>query len=114
MNAPVRTHDQIAERARALMCAHVERPLTIPELARACGTSPTVLKESFREEYGMPVYAWFRRWRMLRAARLLVRTDLTVAEVARTVGYANPSKFTQAFSACLKMTPSAWRERYGR
>lgn len=105
---------EVARRAAEVMCADLSRRVPIPELARVCGTSPTVLKEAFREEWGMSVYAWFRRRRMIFAARSLARTSLPVREVARLVGYANPSKFSGAFRACLGMSPSSWRERYGR
>ena len=104
----------IAHRAREVIAADLARHVTIPELARIRGTSPTVLKEAFREEFGVPVYTWARRRRMIAAARLLVRTDLSVAEVARALGYANASKFARAFASCLRMSPSAFRERYGR
>lgn len=103
----------IARRVREVLLADLSRRVTIPELAKACGTSPTVLKEAFREEYGMSVYAWFKRRRMMAAAKLLVRTDLPVGEVARALGYANTSKFARAFASCLRLCPRAFRERYG-
>lgn len=100
---------RIARAARDLMCANVEVPLTIGELALRCQTSPTVLKESFRAEFGMPVHEWYRRYRMLQAADLLSTGTGSISEVARSVGYSNASKFAQAFSACMGVTPSAWR-----
>lgn len=99
----------IARLARSLMRQNVESPLTIGELARRCQTSPTVLKESFRAEYGMPVHEWYRRFRMLRAADLLRAGSGSISDVARAVGYSNASKFAQAFCACMGATPSAWR-----
>lgn len=102
---------RIARAARGLMCANVEVPLTIGELALRCQTSPTVLKESFRAEFGMPVHEWYRRYRMLQAADLLSTGTGSISEVARSVGYSNASKFAQAFSACMGATPSAWRRR---
>lgn len=103
------THGGIALQARALMHEHISDPLTIAELACACQTSPTVLKDSFREEFGLPVHEWYRRFRMMRAASMLAESNLAVADVARAVGYSNASKFAQAFSACMGATPSAWR-----
>ncbi len=100
---------RIAYGARTAMDGNVEHPLTIPELAQACSTSPTVLKESFREEFGLPVYEWYRRLRMLRASELLCEGGVVVGEVARRVGYANPSKFARAFSDCMGAAPSAFR-----
>ena len=57
----------------------------------------------------MPVYEWYRRFRMLRAAELLRVGSDSISDVARAVGYNNASKFAQAFCACMGATPSAWR-----
>ncbi len=101
---------RIAYGARLAMDGNVARPLTIPELAEACSTSPTVLKESFREEFGLPVYEWYRRLRMLRASELLCEGGAAVGEVAREMGYANPSKFARAFSDCMGSAPSEFKQ----
>ena len=99
----------IAYGARFAMGESIDAPKTIPELAQACGTSPTVLKESFRREFGLPVYDWYRRLRMLRASELLAGDQHAVGEVARLVGYANASKFARAFADCMGVAPSAYR-----
>ena len=104
------SHMQLAYRAQQLMMGDVSRPMTIQALADACETSPTVLKESFRETFGVPIYGWYRTYRMHQAADLLLSTELSVGEVASRVGYANPSKFSQAFADCMGKTPRAWRK----
>ncbi len=104
-----RQRSRIAHGARVAMDNHVGDPLTIPELADSCGTSPTVLKESFRDEFGLPVYEWYRRLRMLRASELLCEGVLAVGEVAARVGYSNASKFARAFSDCMGASPSEFR-----
>ncbi len=104
------SHMQLAYQAQQLMMHDISRPLTISALADACDTSPTVLKESFRETFGVPVYTWYRTYRMHQAADLLLSTELTIGKVAERVGYANPSKFTQAFTDCMGKTPRAWRK----
>lgn len=107
--SPRTSRSRIARAARDLMRANVEHPLTISELAAHCQTSPTVLKESFRAEFGMPVHEWYRRFRMTCAADLLSSGTMSISEVARAVGYSNASKFAQAFAACMGAAPSAWR-----
>lgn len=100
----------VAYGARAAMDGSIAAPLTIPQLADACATSPTVLKEAFREEFGLPVYEWYRRLRMLRASELLCAGEAAVGEVARAVGYSNASKFARAFSECMGASPSVYRQ----
>ncbi|EHF02494.1 MULTISPECIES: helix-turn-helix transcriptional regulator [Olsenella] len=110
---PVRqSHRQIAYRAQGELMRDLSTPLTIEQLAEHCESSPTVLKQSFRETFGSPVYSWYRRQRMRRAAELLGDGRLGVSEVAAAVGYSNPSKFSRAFSACMGCSPSVWRARH--
>ncbi len=99
----------VAYGAREAMGASIAEPLTIPELAEACSTSPTVLKEAFRDEFGVPVYEWYRRLRMLRASEKLGTGAAAVAGVAAEVGYSNASKFARAFADCMGVSPSAYR-----
>jgi AraC-like DNA-binding protein len=47
--------------------------------------------------------------RVQRAAELLEKSQLTVAEVAYTVGFNNPKYFTQYFKAEFGCIPSAYR-----
>lgn len=103
------SHRRIADAAARAMRDRLDQPKTIPTLARICGTSPTILKESFREVYGMPVYAWYRRLRMEAASRRLIHGGESIAEVALSVGYSNPSKFAKAFGETMGMTPREWR-----
>ena len=107
-------HTQIANMAKELMMDSVSDPRTIPNLARECGTSPTVLKQAFRETFGIPVYTWYREYRMQLAAAMLTNTSMAVADIAVAVGYSNPSKFSHAFNDCMGCTPRAWRQSHPR
>ncbi|THU40130.1 response regulator [Niastella caeni] len=49
-----------------------------------------------------------RSIRLKRAAQLLVKSGMSVAEVAYEVGYANPKKFTKAFKEEFQVTPSQY------
>lgn len=46
--------------------------------------------------------------RMTEARRMLVETDLGVAEVGRPVGYPDPAYFSRVFRA-YEQTPRGWR-----
>lgn len=100
---------QVAYRAQQVMTRRISNPIGIEALVRQCEVSPTVLKESFRKTFGMPVGTWYRAYRINRACDLLCSSDLPVADVARAVGYASASKFSRAFADATSMTPSAWR-----
>ncbi|QOY59797.1 AraC family transcriptional regulator [Thermophilibacter immobilis] len=105
-------HEDIACRAQRAMTQNLRLPKTIDGLAGECHTSPTVLKQSFREVFGVSVYQWYRSYRIRRAAEMLsADSRLTVSEAAAAVGYSSHSKFSRAFGAVIGETPSAWRAR---
>lgn len=97
------------KRACALMVADLTRSYGVGELARLVGLSTTALKSCFKGVYGMPPYTYLRTYRMERAAEMLCQGELSVSDIAVTVGYGSPSKFTAAFKALMGVTPSAYR-----
>ncbi len=97
------------KRACALMVADLTRSYGVGELARLVGLSTTALKSCFKGVYGMPPYTYLRTYRMERAAEMLRQGELSVSDIAVTVGYGSPSKFTAAFKALMGVTPSAYR-----
>ena len=83
--------------------------ITIEELSRRLGVSPTRLKMSFRAAFGVPVYTYARTRKMEKAAKLLVDTDRTILDIAGELGYDNGSKFSKAFSDVIGVPPSTYR-----
>lgn len=89
---------------------HIDRRITIAELAERFQVSQTQLKVSFRKAYGMSVYAYARRAKMEAASQLLLDSKISVLEVAGMVGYENASKFAHAFGDVMGMTPTQFRK----
>lgn len=106
------SHVELAYRAQQILMDNVATPITINTLAMRCDTSGTVLKEAFRETFGTSIYQWYRTYRIKQAAQTLLDTNLTIAEVASSVGYVNPSKFTKAFVDTMGETPRVWRAKH--
>ena len=94
-------HDDLAQ--------HMDRRVTIEELAHRYLINPTTLKTVFKEVYGSSLAAHMKEHRMERAAALLRETDLSVAEIAGQVGYESQSKFTAAFKEQFGQLPKEYR-----
>ncbi|MFJ5646268.1 AraC family transcriptional regulator [Streptomyces sp. NPDC093223] len=88
---------------------HPERPWTTAQLAARAGTSRTTLAKRFTELVGDGPAAYLTEWRMTLAADLLRSTGLTVAAVARRVGYADAFGFSTAFKRLRGVSPNAYR-----
>ena len=97
-----RMHDELLQ--------HPERRSTIEELARRYLMNPTTLKEVFKAVYGESLASHMKEHRMERASELLRETDRSVADIAASVGYDSPSKFSAAFRERYHMLPSEYRK----
>ncbi len=91
---------------------HIEKNVTMAELAEHFGVSVSWIKSSFHGIYGITVSSYVRRQRMHEAARLLQQTDRTVFDIAGQFGYENASKFASAFRSVMGVTPMQYRKEY--
>jgi AraC-like DNA-binding protein len=88
-------------RAAAFIEAHADHPVALAEIAAAAGVTGRALQYAFRRYYDMTPTGYLRRVRLERAHRELRDADpagsVTVAAVARSWGWANPSQFTAVY-----------------
>ncbi|GAB3263803.1 AraC family transcriptional regulator [Kineosporia babensis] len=101
--------DPVVGPALRLIHADVARAWTVESLAAEVGVSRAGLARRFRELVGEPPMAFLTHWRLTLAADLLRSPDLTLAAVARQVGYATPFALSAAFKRVRGMSPSEYR-----
>lgn len=101
--------DEVAGPALRALHENPAHPWTTAELAARVGVSRTTLAKRFTDLVGEGPAAYLAEWRMTLAADLLRRPELTVAAVARKVGYADAFGFSAAFKRVQGMSPSAYR-----
>lgn len=85
-----------------------EAPWTLPALANLAGVSRTTLSRRFAELTGESPLAYLTDLRMTLAADLLSEPGMTVAAVARRVGYADAFSFSAAFKRERGTSPSTY------
>ncbi len=83
--------------------------LSVAELSTKFHASRTTFYKRLLLLTGKTPVEFVRHIRLQRAAELLVKSQLTVAEIAYTVGFNNPKYFTQYFKAEFGCIPSAYR-----
>jgi len=81
-------------------------PPTIPALARTAMMSETKLKNLFKMIYGMGLYEYYQKNRMLRARQLLKSKRYSVKETGMALGFKNLSNFTIAYKKEFNSLPS--------
>lgn len=98
-------------KARELIAAHLDRPLSIARLAAFCEVHPARLTRAFRRELGLGLGAYQRRLRLEHALRLVGETSVPLSEVALACGFCDQSHFSRAFKAAYGAPPADVRRR---
>lgn len=102
------THDEDRlkiVKARDILLAHLDSPITIKELARKVAMNECYLKKGFKAMFGTTVYDFFQKERMEIAKYLLNEKGLPVSEVALKMGYSCISHFSTAFKKHTGLKP---------
>jgi len=80
-------------------------------LARMANLSASRFHALFVEALGAAPGEYVRRVRIRKAQQLLIGTDLTVEEVGRQVGHADPFHFSRIFRKRCGVSPRKYREQ---
>jgi AraC-like DNA-binding protein len=101
--------DPVLAPALAELHTRPEHKWTVSELASAANVSRSVLDERFRATLGRSPIRYLTDWRLHVAGDLLATTSLSVAAVARRVGYDSEEAFSRAFKRAHGLAPAHWR-----
>lgn len=94
-------------RALVFMQQSFAEPISLADIARVAGLSPTHLSRIFSDEAGVPLRHYLRQLRMERAAQLLRSGQCNVTEAAMSVGYTSIGQFSRTFRELYGQSPGA-------
>jgi AraC-like DNA-binding protein len=101
--------DPRVEAAIQSVMANLDRPPSLPEMARHVHLSRTQFAHLFQKQTGMGFAAFCTRERMQRAAQLLRFSFQPIKSVAAELGFADPKYFSTSFRRTIGMSPQAYR-----
>lgn len=85
--------------------------ITIIELSVAIGSNRTYLAEYIKQKYKVPFRQWISGLRIEYARNLLIEEpNLSVADIAKIVGYNSYPHFVNLFSEEMLFSPAKWRK----
>lgn len=88
---------------------HLNQDITLSEIARVLNLSQYHFCRLFKQSMGMTPHQYLTQCRINHAKQLLLKTQLTVTEIAFEVGLTNHSSFTRLFRQSVGVTPKAFR-----
>ena len=80
-------------------------PPTIEMLSRICAMSPTKFKNDFKTLYGLPIYEYYQKHRMMHARSLILEGKYAIKEVGVMIGYSNLGHFAASFKREFGILP---------
>ncbi|MGC4798772.1 GlxA family transcriptional regulator [Micromonospora saelicesensis] len=94
------------------LMGHLDRTITVEELAARAGMAPRTFARRFRAETGTTPHDWLTSQRVLLARRLLEETPLSVEAVADQSGFGDAAALRHHFSRRVGATPHTYRTTF--
>jgi len=104
----------LVARFREKVETHLRTGLSIAQYAKALSVTPARLRAACLEVTGKPPARVLEDRLLLEAKRNLTYTNMTVAETAYYLGFADPAYFSRFFSKHAGESPATFRKRMTR
>jgi len=97
------------ENVTAYLNDHFAFDIPLERLAGIACMGTTKLKSTFKQFHNCTITEYIQQRRMGQAEHLLAKTDLTIGQVAQTVGYSTSSRFAELFRKSTGILPGEYR-----
>ena len=101
--------DPLISRALLFIWNHSHHPITVPQIAEAVSVHVRTLERRFANCGYRTVQQAILDCRLRRACELLRTTNMSVKEIAYTVGFSQPKRLNESFQRRFHTTPLAYR-----
>ncbi len=91
---------------------HFKTDLSVQDIASKCNMNTAAFCRYFKKKTGKTFKDFMNEIRLGNATKLLLKGDLTIAEVAFESGFNNPSYFNRLFKRVKGITPTDYRLQY--
>ena len=102
------------EALTAFFQKNFQKEVQLTEVARLHNVSESWLYHAFAEHTGFSPLGFVIHLRLQETCRALATSDRKLDDIASSVGYNDPFYFSRLFKKHISLTPTAYREIYGR
>ncbi|WP_428031698.1 helix-turn-helix domain-containing protein [Ancylobacter sp.] len=96
-------------RAKECMQQNFAASLSISDIARECGLSPSHFTRAFRQSTGLQPHRWLTLHRLETAKARLLEGRMSLAEISLSCGFGDQNNFTRVFSSIVGVSPGHWQ-----
>ncbi len=108
-HTPADANEQALYAIRGHVHEHFTETLDFDEIALEHGFSPSHFRRLWGARFRVPPARYAMQLRIRQARRMLVETDRSVGEIARTLGFADPLYFSRKFRDEVGQTATEYR-----
>ena len=112
-NADIDSQKVIKEQKMSVLLSyiedHLQEEITIENLCNKVHLHPNYFIKFFRQKVGLPPIEYINNLRIARAKVLLYSQDMSVQDVAYSVGFKGPYYFSRIFKAKTGFSPTEYR-----
>lgn len=103
--------DEYVASAVRFISERVDKPIQVNDVAQASAMSRRMLERRFREFLNRSVNEEIKRVKIKRCIQLLFETDLSISEIASTMGFSGVEHISRYFRSSLGMSLSSYRRK---
>ena len=102
---------KISSYLTSYVSAHYSEEISLTAFSEKMGYSLPYVSKCFREEMGISFVEYLQAYRVSQACRLLLSENLSLPQVAESVGYRDLKFFSQVFKSVVGVPPGSYRKR---
>lgn len=95
----------------AIELMNKDNSLNNRQIAKFVHMTCDTFQRLFKRQLGISVHQYMLARRMEKAQILLNNPELSIDQIAQTIGFCNRYQFTKSFTAYFKVSPGAYRKR---
>lgn len=109
VNLPQGSDDYI-QSAKDYIARNYFRDIRVGDISAYIHIHPAYLQRLFKKQCGISVVDYITQYRMEKAYYLLSRTNMSIVDIANSVGINSQQYFTRLFKKTMDITPKALRD----
>lgn len=106
-------YHNLSEQIIDIIQKEFDQDLTLEECASRLHYNVFYLSNIFKKETSLSFSDYLANYRLNKAKKWLVETDLSIKEIAQKLTYNNPQNFIRYFRKLEGITPGQYRKNYG-
>ncbi|NLW39527.1 MAG: helix-turn-helix transcriptional regulator [Tissierellia bacterium] len=105
-------HNYHVIRAIDYIKKNYDKPLSLDGMAKYLGLNKSYFSHLFKKETGKTYSQFVNQIRVEKSKELIVSTNLSLLDIALSVGYNNQNYYNMAFKKITGLTPLRYRNKF--